>query len=389
NRIVKLSLSEELPHIAFDGYVGRTLTSSDERFGDVLIPDYAQYRYLLPLTLNYELDLWGKNRLKTKGMKKQLEMQEQEERALYISLSSNFAINYFNLIKTDEFLRLQDEEIKIQEKICDFVQKRYDSGLSNQNELLKEQKNLTFLNEEKNNLLEKREVLINQLNVLLADRSFKEIERSSFSCLNPDFTVPEIIDFDVTEKRPDVISSRLKLEKAGYDVKISKRNILPNFVITGNLGYNAYSLSNLFGTHTGLATIGVIPYLDIFDGGRKVNIMKLMKSRYNKAFEEYNKRLLTGAQDINDALYSAKIAVKNYQTTENRLNLQEKDFYLISRKEQLGTANIIDKLIKQQELILIQKQDVSSKINEIIASVNLYKAAGGVDVFSGLNSNDL
>ena len=67
-KIVKLALSNELPQIALNGYAGRTLTSSDEKFGDLIIPDYSQYHYLLPLTLNYEIDLWGKNRLKTKSM---------------------------------------------------------------------------------------------------------------------------------------------------------------------------------------------------------------------------------------------------------------------------------------------------------------------------------
>ena len=91
-RIVKLALSDELPQIAFNGYVGRTLTSSDEKFGDITIPDYAQYRYLLPLTLSYEADIWGKNRLKTKSSKKQLEMQNEDERSLYIILTSDFTI---------------------------------------------------------------------------------------------------------------------------------------------------------------------------------------------------------------------------------------------------------------------------------------------------------
>ena len=227
------------------------------------------------------------------------------------------------------------------------------------------------------------------MNVFLGDRSFRDLERSSFDSVKTNLPIPESIDFSITENRPDVVASRFSLEKAGYDVKISKRNILPSFVITGNLGYNAYSLSNLFGTNTGLANIGVIPFLDIFDGGRKINAMKLMKSRYNKHFEEYNKRLLTSAQEINDALYSAKIAKKNYDTVSDRLKLQENDSYLVSRKEEIGTANIIDSLVKQEELLLVRQQNVSSKVNEIIASINLYKATGGVDVFTTSNNNDL
>lgn len=380
-KIVKLALANELPTIALDGYIGRTLTSADEKKGNITIPDYSQYRYLLPLTLNYEADIWGKNRLRTKSMKKQYEMQKEDERGLYIILTSNFAINYYNLIKTDKLIELQDKIIKNQEQICNYMVKRFNNGLSTKNELLKEEKNLTFFIEEKNNLKEKQDALLNQLNVFLADRSFEDIQRKSFDCINVNLKNPESIDIDIIESRPDVKKAKLKIEKAGYDVKISKRNILPSFNITGTLGYNAYQLGHLFGTKTGLASIGIIPYLDIFDGGRKVNTMKLMKTRYNKSFEEYNKNMLTSMQEVNDALYSCKTTEKNFEISEKRTNIELEDYRLTNKKEEIGTINIIDKLIKEQELYLTQQLNTSSKINAIIAAINLYKASGGYDVF--------
>jgi outer membrane protein TolC len=386
-KIVKLALANELPQIAFDGYVGRTLTSSDIKHGDVLIPDYSQYRYLLPLTLNYEVDLWGKNRLQTKAMKKQLDIVKEDERSLYITLCANLAINYFNLIKTDKLIEIQENLIKIQSQLCNLTLKRFEHGLATQNELLGEEKNLTYLKEEYNNLLEKRDVLLNQINVFLGDRSFKEVERLSFSSIKPSIIIPESIDFSIAEQRPDVKKSLLKLEKAGYDVRIAKKDILPSFTISGTLGYNAYQLGHLFGTKTGLASVGVAPYLDIFDGGRKINIEKLMKTRYNKSFEEYNKNLLTSAQDINDALYSAKISAKNEKISNQRYLIQQKDTNLILQKEKIGTANIIDTLVKQEETLQISKETTSAKINEIISAINIYKATGGIDVFESKNTD--
>ena len=90
-----------------------------------------------------------------------------------------------------------------------------------------------------------------------------------------------------------------------------------------------------------------------------------------------------------EAKKALKIAKKNHDTVSNRLKLQENDSYLVSRKEEIGTANIIDSLVKQEELLLVRQQNVSSKVNEIIASINLYKATGGVDVFTTSNNNDL
>ena len=379
-RAVKLALSNELPRLDFDGYLGRTLTSSDEKFGNLIIPDYSQYRYLLPLTLSYEADIWGKRRLHTKSSKKQLDMIKEDEKLLYIYLTSNFTINYFNLIKTDKLLELQNKLISVQKQICEYTQKQFNQGIATQNDIISEEKKLTLLEENKNNLEEKRDTLLNQISVYLGDRSFSEIERSSYDSINVQINIPSEIPFEIIEKRPDVRKAIYGIEKTGLDIKAARRDFLPSFTITGNLGYNAYSMQNLFGTHTGLADIGINPYINIFDGGAKYNRLKLLRSKYNKMFIEYQKTLLTCAQEVNDALFLLKTSENNYIITNNRANLQKKDYNLIQKKEKFGIAHKIDVLNAEQINYLIEQMLVSAKINEIISSVNLYKSLGGYDL---------
>ena len=71
-QIMKQAFANQLPQLTFNGGIQRYLTASDQRFGDVLIPDYNQAHYQLPLTMSYEVDIWGENYLKTKSLKKQI-----------------------------------------------------------------------------------------------------------------------------------------------------------------------------------------------------------------------------------------------------------------------------------------------------------------------------
>ena len=114
-KIVKLSLAEELPHINFEGMLGRTFASSDMLRGknNFMIYNYSQTRFLLPLTASYEIDIWGKNRLRTKSFKESEKMLKEDERAVYLALSSAIAADYYNLIKTDKIIELQNELIRI------------------------------------------------------------------------------------------------------------------------------------------------------------------------------------------------------------------------------------------------------------------------------------
>ena len=83
-------------------------------------------------------------------MEQQLEMVKQAQRATYISLTSDFASDYFNLIKADKLSQIQEDLIKTQEKILSMTQDKYETGLCTINEVLAEEKYLTSLKEEKN-----------------------------------------------------------------------------------------------------------------------------------------------------------------------------------------------------------------------------------------------
>ena len=378
-RLVKISLANQLPYVGFDGYIGRIFHSSDEVFGKLTIPDYTETRFLLPLSYNYEIDIYGKNFLRTKAQKKRYEMIKQEEKSAYIYLTSAFATDYYNLIKADKLIALQKDLISTQKQVIDAVEKKYEYGTANINDLIQEKKALTNYKEELDNLLEKQDVLKNQISVLLSDRSFAQIDRTSYDNIKAKIFVPETIQTDVILKRPDCVKSELNLEKIGIDVRVAKRELLPSFNIVGTLGFNAYNLSS---SDKFLANLALAPTWDLFTGGRKIQMLKLQKDEYEIAIQNYDKTILRSIQETNDALYTLKSTAKRHSIVEERLNLSEQDLMLEHQKAQVGVSDLLGVLYKKEVELIIQKQEASLKINEIIAMINLYQALGGVDFFS-------
>lgn len=375
-RLVKMSLADELPHIGFEGYVGRIFKSSDILFGEVTTPTYTQTQYLFPLSMNYEIDIWGKNHLKTKSKKKQFEMLKQDEYASYIYISTACAVNYFNLIRLDKLIEYQKELIDLQQSIIKSYETKYQFGTSTLSEIEASQKNLSYMKEDLEKYLEKRDILKNQLNVLISDRSFDDIKRTKYENLKIDFNIPDGINFDTLKNRPDRVKSELLLEKYITDIKVARREFLPKFIITGNLGFNFY---NLHSSHKFLADLGIVPVLDIFSGGRKIQNLKFKKDEYNIALEDYEKTILKSIQETNDALYSLKTTQKVLNQTKDRLNSDLKELSYTKTRQIAGTKDKLDILIQEEQLIQSQKQVISSNINKIIAFLNLYQALGGVD----------
>lgn len=376
-RIVKMSFANELPNIGFQGYVGEIFNSSDQIFGNITIPDYTEAHYLLPLNMNYEIDIWGKNHLKTKSKKKQLEMVQQDERAAYIYISSVFASDYYNLVRVDKLIEYQNELIAIQKKIIDILNQKYEYGTATLNEVDEAQKGLTYLEEELQKLYEKQDVLKNQISTIISDRSFSDINRTNFDNLKVKFNIPENISFDILDNRPDRIKSELDLERIGIDVKVARRDLLPNFIITGNIGFNMYSISS---PHKFLADIGLVPVWDLFTGGRKIQTLKLKKDTYNIAVEHYEKTILTSIQEANDALYSLKTTDKINSISNRRYDTDKKLLNDTKTKEDAGIAESLDILVQEEKLINAKKSVVMSETNKIISYINLYQALGGYDI---------
>ena len=380
-KMVRASLSEELPHIGFNGNLGRIMSSSNQQFGSLVIPSYAQYGYQLPLTATYEIDIWGENRLKTKSIAKQLDIVKQAERASYIALTSSFASNYFNLIKTDKLIEIQSEIVEIQKDIAQKTQKKFENGLCTVNEVIAEEKMLTTQKELLNDLEHTKTILENQLKVYLADNN-KEIKRSSYDDIAIMQNLPLKMDGTVIEQRPDYIQSEDNIKKIGYDVRIARKEFLPKFVIYGQIGLNAYNLDKLFNSYSQLANAGIMPSFDIFSGGRKKAILKLQKYRYEEAMHDYQKTILTSIQEVNDSTAQLKKDLQNYEESVERYNLEHKRFVLMDHKNKIGAASDLDVLYNKQLELMTKREEVSNKINCLISTISLYKATGGQDLYT-------
>lgn len=382
---VKIQFANELPQIGLSGQLYRDMRSSMKQYGSMQIPSYAQYNYYLPITASYEVDIWGSNRFRTKSMKQQLEIVKQAERATYIALTSDFASDYFNLIRADEFLKIQNELIKTQEDIISKTRDKYDTGLCTINDVLAEQRLLTTLKEERNRHIKTRDTLIDTMRVYLSNSS-GNIERNSYENITFLTGIPTEYSTSIVENRPDYLQEEANIKRIGFDVKAARREFLPKFIIFGQIGLNAYHLDTLFNSVSQMFSAGILPSIDLFSGGRKIALLKLKKFQYEEALNSYQKAILLGIKDINSGLVEYKEAQENYKESADRLKMQNRTYSLAKDKQEIGSASDLDVLYAKEAYLMVRKDEVSNKINSVISTIGLYKAAGGVDLYK-INEN--
>ena len=377
-QVMKQAFANQLPQLYFNGTMQREFTGSTQRFGEVVIPDYNQAHYILPLTMSYEVDLWGENYLKTKSLKKQIEMTTQDERASYISISSNFASNYYTLVGIDKLIQNQKNLLGIEQNIVNLEEQKYNSGLCPIAEVLSEKQSLTQMQERLNSLEERQDIVVNQLITQLGDRMLTKIDRSNYDSISA-IPTPNEISTEYIGNRPDVQKAELYIQKTGIDIKVARRDFLPKFRVYGQIGFNSYDWCRMFAPHTFLSTAGVAPSLDLFTGGYKKAVLKYNKLEYEKALQIYEKAILTSIQELNDAMMSIKTANSNYEKSKERFNLEKEKLDLSNNQYKIGGRAKLDNMKDQQNILIVEEDMVTNNINRVISTINLYKATGGKD----------
>lgn len=377
-QVMKQAFANQLPQLYFNGTMQREFTGSTQRFGDVVIPDYNQAHYILPLTMSYEVDLWGENYLKTKSLKKQIEMTTQDKRASYISISSNFASNYYTLVGIDKLIQNQKDLLEIEQNIVNLEEQKYNSGLCPIAEVLSEKQSLTQMQERLNSLEERQDIVVNQLITQLGDRMLTKIDRSNYDSISA-IPTPNEISTEYIGNRPDVQKAELYIQKTGIDIKVARRDFLPKFRVYGQIGFNSYDWCRMFAPHTFLSTAGVAPSLDLFTGGYKKAVLKYNKLEYEKALQIYEKAILTSIQELNDAMMSIKTANSNYEKSKERFNLEKEKLDLSNNQYKIGGRAKLDNMKDQQNILIVEEDMVTNNINRVISTINLYKATGGKD----------
>ena len=375
---IRLAGANQLPQLGFDGSVSRVFRGPRTQFGSVVIPKYIQNEIFLPLNASYEIDIWGQNYLNRKSAKKQAEIAKQQERAVYIYITSSFAADYYNLIKMDELERNLLKIIDLQKNIVSMTEKKYNSGLASINEVLDEKQILVNFEKDLNKLKENKKILNDEAVVLLGLNTDKAIELSDYQSISSPKT-PETLSTTIIQYRPDLISSEDYVKKSGIDVRVARREFLPKFILYGNLGFNAYKWNRMFAGETFLANAGIAPRWDIFTGGIKMARYRINKYEYKKAVEIYEKTVLTSIQEVNDALAEAKTTKANLIKSDEDYSIEKEKHILAEKQFSIGDSSMLDEMKSEVNLYVAKQRNIAAKIDNVISSISLYNVVGGID----------
>jgi len=261
----------------------------------------------------------------------------------------------------------------------DLTKINYEYGLSSSTDVTIAQKSYTESLSELETLKNNQGKLLNQLAVLTGESSenSSDLKRGSIDNIKIPTDLPQSISTDIVYQRPDVLKAEAELQAADLDVKIARKNMLPQINLTGFLGFNAYNFSTMFDWKSFIASAGGGLTQPIFQGGRLRARLRAKKYKYEQMFNTYQKTVLTSIQEINDSLVELKTDTTKNQNDITRVKCENKYYTDMNYKYQKGAISYLDIIKYRESLLSLQKEEIRSKTDVIIAVLGLYKSVSG------------
>ena len=332
----------------------------------------------LPFIANYEADIFLKNHDKTTSVRKLYQASIFDERATYIAIVSSVGTVYYNIVRLDKTIELQEDIVKLRKSVYELMALSNKEGVVSTSDMIKAQKSYIAGQSDLVDLKRQRIELLNSLAVLIGEspENIKDFQRISYDKIKYVYNTPDAIPSDIIVQRPDYLRAEALVKKAGVDVRVAKKEFLPTINIAGLALFSASHLGSLFTTNNALWAVGGSAGLPLFTGGSRIANLKINKINLEKALKEYQKTNLVAIQEINDALYASRLNNQKLNQNKEHLKLEQKDYFLSEQKYNQGVISKLDLYQVKENLLSIESLIASNTIDCMVDKINLYKVTG-------------
>lgn len=330
------------------------------------------------LSMSWELDLFGKLNALRQSSKKAYEQAQSNLANTQITLMSDVGNVYFALRDNAYNIKLAQNILKNLEEIDSLIHQQYLAGLNDINTYKNAKANLVM----QKNMLESLRLTYEQnKNALLVLLDMNSSELDSKVDFLADYTPPSIREFDIYSmpsevilKRPDVRASILALHAQLYKETNAKLSRLPAISLNGSIGQLLYNNAGVNSFVFQVANSIAAPLLNRTNLEQSYLIaQELSKEAYYTLQHTIN----TALAEMENALFdrdSKKRQVENLKAVmEVGMQAYKSDKIRLSD----GMIDRNEFLNSENSYFSIQSQLYTSRINEAIAMVTLFRAFGG------------
>ncbi|HXA67993.1 MAG TPA: efflux transporter outer membrane subunit [Bryobacteraceae bacterium] len=372
-----ITRGELLPTLEAQGQFTATRSSSVGSFnfipaGTNLSTSYTQAE----LSLNWEIDLWGRIRRLTESARAQYLASEEARNGVTISLISDVMNTYFALREADLELEIARQTQDIATHNLELITLRHDRGAANGLDVTQAEQFLYTATSEIPSVERSIGQSEDALNLLLGSVP-NEVPRGKK--LDEITSVPELpagLPSSLLERRPDIRQAEENLIAANAQIGAARALFFPQLSLTGTYGSQSRALTSLFTGPAALASIGPSVTLPIFRPGLRAGV-QLAEAQKREILATYQKTIYGALREVSDALIAHDRTREQRAQEEKLVGTLSESVRLSTLRYRGGLDSYLQVLDAERNLFGGQLTLAQLRLLELQSVVQLYRALGG------------
>ncbi|WP_285056951.1 efflux transporter outer membrane subunit [Pedobacter ginsengisoli] len=332
--------------------------------------------YRAQLSTSWEADIWGKLSSSKRAAYASLLQTDAAKRAVQTQLIANIANIYYNLLALDKQLAITEQTVGIREKDVETMKSLKEGAVVNGAAVVQSEANLYAAQVTIPDLKRSIREGENALSILLG-KGPGGIERSNLDAQMAYSSLQTGVSAQLLQNRPDVQAAEFAFRAAFENKNVARTYFYPALTLTANGGLSSLDVKNFFDNSIFYNLIGGLTQ-PIFNKGQNKVRLRTAEAQQQQAFYSFQQTLLTGGQEVSNALYAYQTAAEKEATRAKQIAALTKAVDFTKELLRYSSAtNYTDVLTSEQSLLAAQLSSINDRLQKLQAVVNLYRALGG------------
>lgn len=326
--------------------------------------------------LSWELDIWGKIRRQNEAATSDLIATEYGYRAVMISLISDLAISYFELVKTREQLDISNKNAFSRDSMLQIIKARFDKGIVPIIDVDQATIQYTIAAGAVPQFERRKVQLENAISVLLGEYPDSIPRGKNLKELNIEQEIPMSPPKELLAKRPDLIAAENQLIAQNARVGVAQANRLPALSASALIGVNASSVND-FDFGDPIWSFGGQLLGPLFYWGQLKRQVDIEQSRRQQSLLNYENTMLRAVQEVEDVLIDIRTTQDELKIAEMRRTSALQAQTLSRERYDKGVTSYLEFLEQQRQAFDAELLLADIKARLLGNHIRLYKAMGG------------
>jgi NodT family efflux transporter outer membrane factor (OMF) lipoprotein len=332
--------------------------------------------FQLPFDVSWEPDLFGRIRNTVREARYAAQVSAADLENERLTEQASLAEFYFQLRGQDALQYLFNRTIEAQRKSLDLTRVLLETGIDSPEDVAQAEVTLANTEAAAVGIATNRAIYEHAIATLIG-KPASDFSMPVKVLSTPVPTVPVDIPSKLLQRRPDIAAAERTMAEANALIGVETAAYFPTLGLTASGGWEAAAIKGLFAAPASFWSLGASASETLFDGGLRRATVRQFTAQFTADVATYRQTVLTAFQQVEDSIATVRVLSQQIERERAAVAAAQRFLDIATSRYQTGIDPYLNVITAQTTLLSDQQAEVTLRVNEMTAAVQLIQALGG------------